>query len=607
MKKLFTFLLVGVFCLSLSAQSNITITSSCDNTNICNTSSDCSNLFLELTATATTDCSMSSDLNFNYQVDLFDDGSNDFSDAGATASGDFPNGTHRIIFTISDQCNTSETCDYLFEVKDCDPPIPVCIFGIATVVMPQSGNVIVYASDFESDSSSDNCTAYDDLHFSFSQDINFDSIVIECGDIPFNGLFPITLYVTDEAGNYDFCSTFVNVQDPNGACPGDPVGLTYLETFNVNDEPIEEVKYDVNGIIYQDPFWLLANLNIGDVITPIKNENHLNGVTVYDLVLIDKHILNIYPLDEPWKLLAADVNQNNAISTLDKAIVKSVILQINTSFPSGKSWVFDPVSITYDGTVGPISFLGIKLGDVNGTAAPMIQSGDVDTRNFDGTLNLFTKNQDLEVGKTYTIATFSNNFEKVIGGQFTIDFDPTALEFQNIKGNNSIQFDENSFGKTMVEDGFILCGWNTVVSKKLKTDDPFFEFTFTAKKEGKLSDYLTINSKKLATEIYVEDGNNFEFWNAKLNFENSSSNNAFTLSPNPFSEKTTFNFSLENKGKVELQIFDTNGRLAFSQNKNMPAGENQIDILKSNLPTNGIYFYKIKTDNNVNTGKIISQ
>jgi len=64
---------------------------------------------------------------------------------------------------------------------------------------------------------------------------------------------------------------------------------------------------------------------------------------------------------------------------------------------------------------------------------------------------------------------------------------------------------------------------------------------------------------------------------------------------------------LENAGQVELEIFDTNGRLVFSQQKYMHAGENQIEIQKANLPTHGIYFYKIETYNNVNTGKIISQ
>ena len=118
------------------------------------------------------------------------------------------------------------------------------------------------------------------------------------------------------------------------------------------------------------------------------------------------------------------------------------------------------------------------------------------------------------------------------------------MEFQKIEGNRSIELGEQNFGKTNADDGFILCSWNTSASQNLKPNEAFCNITFTAKKDGKLSDYLTINSKKLAAEIYVENGNGFEFWNTELSFENENHNNVLTILPNPFSEKATFNFSL---------------------------------------------------------------
>ena len=605
MKKLLTFLLVGVFCLSLHAQSNITITSSCDNIPLCNTSNDCSNFFAELTVSATTDCSTGSDLTFNYQIDLFDDGSNEFSGTEATAGENFPLGTHRIIFTISDQCNTSETCDYLLEVKDCEAPIPVCIFGIATTVMPSTGSLTIYASDFESGMSSDNCTAAADLHFSFSQDINLDSLVIECDDIPANDLYPISLYVTDAAGNSDFCSTFVNIQDPNGACATVPT-TGQVTTLNIEDCDVEGVEYDINGVFIQNGSFLISGLNIGDEVTPHKSDNYLNGVTTYDLVLISKHVINVQSLDQPWQLLAADANQNGVITTLDITLLRALILQVITQLPNEKSWAFLPSSFVYDGVMPDFEFLGVKIGDVNGTASVpnCFHSPTIDTRTL-GTLNFIAKNQTIKTGKTYTINTFAENYEQIIGGQFTIDFDATALEFQSIEGNSSIDLNEENFGKTQAGDGFILCSWNTLASQNLNEEEAFYNITFTAKKDGKLSDYLTINSKKINAEVYVEDGNEMEFWNTELNFEEEDNRNEFYISPNPFSEQTTFNFSLENVGQIELEIFDTNGRLVFSQQKNMSAGKNQIDIQKANLPMNGIYFYKIKTDTQINSGKFI--
>ena len=608
MKKLFTFLLAGVFCLFLQAQSNFTITSSCDNITICNTSSDCSNMFAELVVAATTDCSTSSDLTYTYQIDLFDDGSNDFSDALASASEDFPMGTHRIIFTILDQCNTSEMCDYLFEVKDCSEPTPICIFGIATTVMPQSGSINISAINFESGSSYDNCSDYSELHFSFSQDINNTILTIECANVPDDGLYPLTLYVTDDAGNFDFCSTYVNIQDPFNVCGNLPTS-GMVSTVTTDGCDLEGVEYDINGNLIQNGSFSISNLDAGDVVTPsIPDNNYLNGVTTYDLVLIDFHILNIQQLDEPWKLIAADVNENGAITTLDKVLLRALILYNITSLPNGKSWVVNPSTYTHDGIMTEFSFLGIKLGDVNSTVfvPNCLQGSTVDSRTL-GSLNIFAKNQTFKKGETITINTFAENYEKIIGGQFTLDFDASALEFQSIEGNESIDLENENFGLSMVDEGLILCSWNTSTSQNLDSNDAFYNITFTAKKDGKLSDFLTINSKKLNNEIYIKNENDFEFWNVELNLKNEQVKDVLSISPNPFSEKTTFNFSLEKEGKVELEFFDTNGRLIFSQQKNMQIGENQIEIQKSNLPNNGIYFYKIKTDNNVNSGKIISQ
>ena len=343
-------------------------------------------------------------------------------------------------------------------MKDCTTPISVCIFGIATTVMPSPGSVTVYATDFESGMSFDNCTTYDDLHLSFTQDINNTSITIECDDIPADRLYPITLYVTDAAGNYDFCSTFLSIQDPNGACGSVPT-TGQVSTVNTEGCEIEGMEYDINGTFFQNESFLITSLNVGDEVTPSDDINYLNGVTIYDLVLIHKHILNLQSLDEPWQLLAADANQNGAITTLDIILLRALILQNITQLPSGNSWAFLPSSFVYDGAMPDFEFLGVKIGDVNETAVVpnCFQAPTTDTRTL-GSLNLTAKNKTIKTGKTYTINTFANNYEKIIGGQFTIDFDATALEFQSIEGNNSIELNEENFGKTLTDDGFILCG-----------------------------------------------------------------------------------------------------------------------------------------------------
>lgn len=48
-------------------------------------------------------------------------------------------------------------------------------------------------------------------------------------------------------------------------------------------------------------------------VTADKNDDVLNGVSTLDLVMIQRHILGLNPLDSPHKLIAADVNNSQRL------------------------------------------------------------------------------------------------------------------------------------------------------------------------------------------------------------------------------------------------------------------------------------------------------
>jgi hypothetical protein len=124
-------------------------------------------------------------------------------------------------------------------------------------------------------------------------------------------------------------------------------------------------------------------------IRPFRNDNHLNGVSLFDIILISRHILQIQKLDSPYKMIAADVNNDNIISIADLIAVRRLILNLDTEFPNNSSWRFIdksyafpnvanpweesfPESITLqtsdDSPVGG-NFIGVKIGDVSGDAS----------------------------------------------------------------------------------------------------------------------------------------------------------------------------------------------------------------------------------------------
>lgn len=125
-------------------------------------------------------------------------------------------------------------------------------------------------------------------------------------------------------------------------------------------------------------------------ITPDKDTLPLNGVTTFDMVIMRKHILGIDTLDSPYKIIAADINNSGAVTTFDMVELRKLILQINTDFPNNKSWRFVDAAYVFPNPLNPfiepfpesiivndvvadqlgLDFVGIKIGDVNGSANP---------------------------------------------------------------------------------------------------------------------------------------------------------------------------------------------------------------------------------------------
>ena len=211
------------------------------------------------------------------------------------------------------------------------------------------------------------------------------------------------VWARDAAGNVTSCITPVYVFDPTGSC--DP--FIKITTNTPAQQGIHNVNIGVKGNhCYWGPFdyqvstytwgyWEgisnLAPTGSEITITPSKNINPLNGVSTYDLVLIQKHILGIELLDSPWKIIAADANQDGKVTTLDIITLRKLILGITTELPNGKSWRFAPKNYVFPNPLNPFQpplperievpntadpapsnfqFTGVKIGDVDFSADP---------------------------------------------------------------------------------------------------------------------------------------------------------------------------------------------------------------------------------------------
>ncbi|MBK7407706.1 MAG: hypothetical protein IPJ40_06255 [Saprospirales bacterium] len=305
--------------------------------------------------------------------------------------GPFPNvplGAYPVTYTVTDHCGNISVCSYTLQVVDAKKPTPVCENGVVVELM-QTGMVTVNISTLN-EGSYDNCTAQEDLIISFSPYNPADTtLFIDCSTPA--GLV-VQVWVTDEFGNADYCQTLVLVQDNMGVCPGVPLTLAGgIETEaggGVNEVWVELNDGSIPGNLTDSSgSFVLTGLEAGAdyTVIPEKDQTPLNGVTTYDMVLISRHILGTQLLDSPYKIIAADVNRSNTVSTMDLVELRKLILFQISEFSNNTSWRFVDMAFSFPDPVHPFQtpfpevihynnisagmpppfFVAIKVGDVN--------------------------------------------------------------------------------------------------------------------------------------------------------------------------------------------------------------------------------------------------
>ena len=75
--------------------------------------------------------------------------------------------------------------------------------------------------------------------------------------------------------------------------------------------------------------------------------------------------------------------------------------------------------------------------------------------------------------------------------------------------------------------------------------------------------------------------------------------------PNPFNPSTTIGYTLQEMRFITLKVYDILGReIATLVNEEKPAGYHEVEFNATNL-TSGVYFYKLISENNTQTKKMI--
>jgi hypothetical protein len=341
-------------------------------------------------------------------------------------------------------------------------------------------------------------------------------------------------------------------------------------------------------------------------IRPEKDYDQQNGLSTFDMVLISKHILGVTPLSSPYQMIAADVNNSGNISILDLLQIRKLILGISSEFPNNSSWrfvnlgfVFDDPSNPWAGgditdtqhPLWPRDFIGIKIGDIDGSADPssLQPSGNVIVR--DGTpFYLHTAARQLQAGQSYDLPIYAHNLPDIDGFQATLQAS-AAVELLGVKGG---LIGADHFGPVR-PDGAMAMSW--VAPQELPDGkQPLFTLQVKAKAPTALEEALHTGATLLQPEAYGKDGRwgavafRFDAPVATSDIPQLGANH-----PNPFRESTQVDFYLPTDRPARLSVHNTIGQLLYTVELTGKAGWNTVQLDRS-LPdaATGLLHYTLE-------------
>jgi hypothetical protein len=594
-----------------------------DDITVCAFGPNCSDQ-IELILDATDDCTPIQDLVISYSIDIDMDGSIDATGNNNNASRELSVGTHEIVWNVEDRCGNRTTDSYLITVEDCKKPTPYCLSEITTVVMPSTGQISIWANDFDL-GSTDNCPG--DLRFSFSSDVNNTSATFTCDQL---GINTLEMWVTDASGNQDFCEVRINIQANEGCDGSSPAVSGRVNTESNEMVPEVMVRLENMGSSEMQYFQTQENgtFAFADFIdqyyqlTADRNDFHDNGVTTLDLVLIQRHILGLSPLNSPLKVIAADINNNESVTGADVVQLRKLILGIYKEFPENNSWRFVDAGQTYadeeypwpvkeyinlenDNTVkANQNFHAIKIGDVNGsTTVNATSKDDVTEVRSASAVNFLLEDRRFEAGDFVSIPVTAAEALEIFGYQFTLDFDATLLSFEGIQSGIH-EISSQHINNNLLSDGKLSVSYDNARMTNTSTEEAMFYVNFTALDNGSVANTLSFDNSVTKSEIYT---NELEAIDLSLNTRTFSQEPLVLLqnTPNPFSTETEIKFVLSEDAPASISIFDITGKALKVINGNYSKGMNSLTLNAADITAQGILYYQVESNGYKVTKKMI--
>jgi uncharacterized repeat protein (TIGR01451 family) len=534
-------------------------------------------------------------------------------------TGNYPDGITVVQLIATSVCNEADTLEFVIVVDSLVESI-TCMktYPIMTDIL------FVEESVYDHVTITQGCGT-PQIVASYTNTFIYDTMTTyTCADLV-NTPIGITIYFwyVGDVAPFTFCQSLVGLTDPNMHCDT-TMRLVNGNIATENDQAVPHVSVDLNGsnmpLVNTEMTgqYAFPEMEAGGEYTviPSRNDSPLEGVSTLDLIYIQKHILKTEELNSPYKIIAADINKDNKVTSADLVQLRKVILGIHENFPNNTSWRMIDKTYTFLDAKDPfmgslaekyyieslntsmkIDWVGVKIGDVNSSYVTKLKGDDIQNRNKS---MYFTIPEQQMVNGKNIIPVYASTNAHIAGFQI-------SLPMQAVNGvfisNGELNMIEDNYAFV---NGMLNISWHDAKGVNVNEGDILFFLHVDAKADNKLSNVLFTDVKKGLTPEFYSSENEIKSLGWRVDRGNAE---AFVLhgnTPNPWNNETAINFSLPEAGNVSLKIRDITGRTIYSTNNYFQKGQNSIRVSSEEIGVSGLLFYDLTYGNEIKTMKMLN-
>ncbi len=475
----------------------------------------------------------------------------DYADTtGVNASGTYPIGQYQISYVVTYGCSLKKYVYQTLIVENGATPQPYCRAKVTTALcpkdmdgdgIPENGEVSIWAKDFDLGSYYP-CNQYEQLQFSFTENVDSMSATFTCADVGINYL---EMYVTDESGNKAFCLVELDVQNNSANIPN-------CQAQNLSEE--EDHDYQVSGYVTTAAGRMLEDAQVAFTRLELDTLYQIIQDTTSTSVVMDSTLLDdgtyAYTFEEVYTI---------------ENTVETIIVQLEKSIDSDQSGTYAMNNLPLNGDYQIMaSHSGFEESSVTAQDAILMMDHILGYKPLQHKLAL--KAADLNNDGLIDYDDFYALMKVVREGVYP----ESILEPWYMFDQDKYQESGELYPAMYIED------YSTTMENK----------NFIAVQKGDLTPYIALTQQD---DLAL---------NQSVSYREQHVGESLMTFPNPFVAEVYVQYHAKTAGDIAIQVRTMQGQLAYTNTLSIVEGINLIFIPAEAFAGQGMYLITLENKGN---------